>query len=71
MFLHPSPVALAKVVDADEQIGRLVDRLKESGRWQHSTVIVTADHNFGDTINPANTIIAEDEFAARPRPDRS
>ncbi|HYN36432.1 MAG TPA: alkaline phosphatase family protein [Actinomycetota bacterium] len=64
-----SPVALAKVVDADEQIGRLVDRVKESGRWQHSTVIVTADHNFGDTINPANTIIAEDEFdGAGPSP---
>lgn len=51
-----SPVALAAVVDADLQIDRLVDYLKASGKWQHSTLIVTADHNFGDTINPANTI---------------
>jgi predicted AlkP superfamily pyrophosphatase or phosphodiesterase len=41
-----SPDHLAAVADADEQIGRLVEYLQESGKWQHASVIVTADHNF-------------------------
>ena len=41
-----SPAALAAIVDADQQIGRLVAYLKESGKWQDSVLIVTADHSF-------------------------
>ena len=67
-----SPSTKARIVDADMQLGRLIERLKESNRWQHSTVIVTADHNFGETITPDNHIIAEDEFeSAGPAPFRT
>src|SRR6185436_18233748 len=41
-----SPAALAAIVDADQQIGRLVAYLKDSGKWQDSVLIVTADHSF-------------------------
>ncbi|NDU79531.1 hypothetical protein GWI34_44155, partial [Actinomadura sp. DSM 109109] len=41
------------------QISALIDALKASGRWQHSVVIVTADHNFGDTANPLNKIFLD------------
>lgn len=63
VFGAGSPPALAAVKSADEQIGKLVDELKRSGKWQHSTVIVTADHNFGDTVNPENTIFFDEMFA--------
>ena len=64
-----SPAALAKVTDADMQIGRLITRLKETNRWQHSTVIVTADHNFGNTADPANKLFANQMFeTAGPAP---
>jgi predicted AlkP superfamily pyrophosphatase or phosphodiesterase len=69
LFGASSPQAQEAVADADTQIGRLVDALKESNRWQHSIVIVTADHNFGDTQPLTNRIFMEEEFAdAGPSP---
>jgi len=34
------------VAGADAAIGRLVDHLRALGRWEHSVLIVTADHGF-------------------------
>jgi predicted AlkP superfamily pyrophosphatase or phosphodiesterase len=44
-----SPAALAAITQADAQIGRLVSYLKESGKWQETVLIVTADHSFSWT----------------------
>ena len=58
-----SPQVQTAVTDADMQVGRLVDQLKASGKWQHSTVIITADHNFGDTETPTNKVFLDTELA--------
>jgi Type I phosphodiesterase / nucleotide pyrophosphatase len=42
------PDAASAAREADVQIGRLVDRLKATGRWDRSVVIVTADHGLED-----------------------
>jgi predicted AlkP superfamily pyrophosphatase or phosphodiesterase len=55
-----NPAAQEAVADADEQVGRLIDRLKETGRWQHSTLTVTADHNFGVTESPEDRIFLDE-----------
>src|SRR5262249_32451762 len=34
------------VTGADAALGRLLDALARRGRWEHSVVIVTADHGF-------------------------
>jgi arylsulfatase A-like enzyme len=34
----------------DYQIGRLVDRLKASGEWQHTLLVVASDHSVGSTV---------------------
>jgi predicted AlkP superfamily pyrophosphatase or phosphodiesterase len=60
---RPSPTQIAAVATADRQIQRLVDYLKGSGKWQHSTIIVTADHNFGAQALPTNRIFLEPLFA--------
>jgi len=44
-----APTATAAIAVADEQIGRLVSYLKESGKWRDSVLIVTADHAFSWT----------------------
>jgi len=49
VFGAGSPQAQAAVISADQEVGRLVDQLRASNKWQHSIVFVTADHNFGDT----------------------
>ena len=59
LFGAGSPQAQAAVVSADQQIGALVDALRSSGKWQHSVVIVTADHNFGDTASPLDRIFLD------------
>jgi arylsulfatase A-like enzyme len=33
------------LIDTDNLVGQFVDRLKSSGRWRHSMVIVLADHS--------------------------
>lgn len=62
LFGASSPQVQAQVIDADMQIGRLVDQLKASNKWQHSILFITADHNFGDTENPANKLILDQVF---------
>lgn len=44
-----SPAALVTITQADAQIGRLVAYLKESGKWQETVLVVTADHSFSWT----------------------
>lgn len=70
VFGAGSPQAQAAVVSADTELGRLVAQLKASNKWQHSTVIVTADHNFGDTLNlVTNRVVLADVFeGAGPSP---
>lgn len=63
LFGPNSPQAQAAVADADQQIGKLVAELQASRKWQHSVIVITADHNFGDTENPATKIFLEDIFA--------
>lgn len=48
LFGDASPPALAAVRDADRQIGRLVAALVDTGRWQQSILVVTADHSFAE-----------------------
>lgn len=47
-----SAVALAVIANVDKQIGRLVQYLKLSGKWDDAILIVTADHSFGDVGDP-------------------
>ena len=63
LFGANSPQVQAAVIDADEQVGRLVEQLKASGKWQHSILVITADHNFGNTENPANKVFLDTELA--------
>jgi predicted AlkP superfamily pyrophosphatase or phosphodiesterase len=66
---RPSPTQLAAVATADLQIQRLVDYLKASGKWQHSSIIVTGDHNFGAQAIPTSRIFLEPLFSgAGPAP---
>ncbi len=55
-------VALA---DTDAQVGRFVDMLEESGRWQHSTIVVLADHSM-DWSTPGDVINLSSRFEADP-----
>jgi predicted AlkP superfamily pyrophosphatase or phosphodiesterase len=62
-----SPVAVAAITAADVQIGRLVDYLKEAGKWRDTVVIVTADHSFSWTGPlPTQRVDLETLFAADP-----
>ncbi len=56
------------LADTDNQVKRLVDLLKSSGRWEHSIVIVLADHSM-DWSRPDDVISLQgamdaDEFLA-------
>ncbi len=62
-----SPACTAAVAGADRAIGRLVDALRESGRWAHSVLMVTADHGFDTITKPA--IVASRALAADGDPD--
>jgi len=53
------------LADTDQQVGRFVDLLKESGRWQHSVVIVLADHSM-DWSLPHQIINLHSAFEAVP-----
>src|SRR6185436_1025931 len=60
-----SPAALVAVTQADQQIGRLVAYLKESGKWQDSVLIVTADHSFSWTgPDPTHRVNVSSLYAA-------
>ena len=56
------------LADTDRQVARFVDLLKSSGRWEHSIVIVLADHSM-DWSRPDDVISLQgamdaDEFLA-------
>jgi arylsulfatase A-like enzyme len=51
-------VALA---DTDIQVGRFIDLLKDSGRWENSVVIVLADHSM-DWSRPQSIINLNSQF---------
>ncbi|GAA1478185.1 hypothetical protein GCM10009623_26310 [Nocardioides aestuarii] len=45
----------AALADTDVQVSRLVDRLKSTGAWEHSLVVVLADHSM-DWSPPNGTV---------------
>lgn len=55
-------VALA---DTDQQVGRFITMLKDSGRWEDSVVIVLADHSM-DWSRPQSIINLNSQFEADP-----
>lgn len=55
----------AALVDTDLQVGRFVDMLKSSGRWEHSVVIVLADHSM-DWSRPHAIVNLHSAFEAVP-----
>ncbi|CAN5259135.1 hypothetical protein BH09ACT12_BH09ACT12_28240 [soil metagenome] len=55
----------AALLDTDVQVGRFVSALKSSGRWEHSMLIVLADHSMDWSV-PANVISLQGAFDADP-----
>ena len=53
------------LVSTDLQVGRFVDHLQRTGRWQRSVLIVLADHSM-DWSLPTATISVTTALAARP-----
>lgn len=49
----------------DQLVGRFVDRLKETGRWEHAIVIVLADHSM-DWSTPGNVVSLQPVLEADP-----
>jgi predicted AlkP superfamily pyrophosphatase or phosphodiesterase len=47
-----SPQSVTSVMQADKEIGHLVSYLKESGKWDSSVIIITADHSFTSLKHP-------------------
>ena len=55
----------AALADTDAQVQRFVTRLKETGRWRNSIVIVLADHSM-DWSRPDRVVALEGALAADP-----
>src|SRR5690606_23990586 len=53
------------LLDTDLQIGRFVDFLRETGRWEHSVLIVLADHGM-DWSFPHRVVSLAPAFEADP-----
>jgi len=53
------------LVTVDTQVGRFVDLLKETGRWENSVVVVLADHSM-DWSRPDRLISLQPAFDADP-----
>ena len=53
------------LLTADTQVGRFVDMLKETGRWEHSVLVVLADHSM-DWSRPDRQISLQPDFDADP-----
>jgi len=49
-----TPIAIDTLRHADEQIGRVVDKLKELGIYEETSVFVTSDHGFTNVIKYAD-----------------
>ena len=55
----------AALASTDEQVGRFVDALKSSGRWERSIVIVLADHSMDWSV-PQNVVSLSSVLEADP-----
>lgn len=44
-----APIAIDTLKHADEQIGRMVDKLRELGIYEQTSIFVTSDHGFTET----------------------
>ena len=55
----------AALSDTDAQVSRLVGLLRDSGRWEHSLVVVLADHSM-DWSRPDRVVSVGDTLAADP-----
>jgi hypothetical protein len=55
----------AALTSADTQVGRLVDKLRSTGRWSRSVVVVLADHSM-DWSRPDSLITLQPHFDADP-----
>jgi hypothetical protein len=72
-FTGPLDAQLARhaaLASTDLQVSRLVDQLKSSGSWEHSLVIVLADHSMdwsapGDTVSVGAALEADPLLAGR------
>ena len=53
------------LVDTDLQVGRFLDHLRATGRWERSVVLVLADHSMDFSL-PTSTISVTRVLAARP-----
>ena len=53
------------LIDTDRLVGQFVDLLKETGRWEHSMVVVLADHSM-DWSSPLKVISLKDVLDADP-----
>lgn len=53
------------LADTDQQVGRFVDMLRSTGRWDDSVVVVLADHSM-DWSQPMNYIDLASVFSADP-----
>ena len=69
-----SPEARQAIAGADREIGRLVDRLRKMGSWQHTIIFVTADHGFADLrpgdANPYSVLFFGQDLARANLADR-
>jgi hypothetical protein len=55
----------AALASTDLQVGRFVDRLRATGKWERSAVLVLADHSMDWSV-PTNLISVASILAARP-----
>ncbi|GAB4100692.1 alkaline phosphatase family protein [Sinomonas halotolerans] len=53
------------LADTDLQMGRLVDRLRETGKWETSVIVVLADHSMDWSV-PTNVVSVSLALSARP-----
>ncbi|QZY30739.1 alkaline phosphatase family protein [Nocardioides coralli] len=56
----PTPVQAARraaLADTDAQVARLVQELRSSGRWEHSLVVVLADHSMDWSLPDARVAV--------------
>jgi predicted AlkP superfamily pyrophosphatase or phosphodiesterase len=49
-----TPIAIETLKHADEQIGRIVDKLEELGIYEQTSIFVTSDHGFTKVIKYAD-----------------
>ena len=53
------------LASTDLQVGRFVDHLRGTGRWEHSVVLVLADHSMDWSV-PPNVVSVDSILRARP-----